>query len=106
MEKPKISSQGTLMAPLGIAQRQSTDVTAVDHPLIAQAMQFIRDHACDGINVEEVLRNIPLSRRLLEGKISQAIRFVAWTLSTQAIVNSKTTYGCLNGIHLTAQVTG
>ena len=87
MEKRKISSQGTLIAPLGIAQRQSTDVTAVDDPLIAQAMQFIREHACDGINVEDVLRNIPLSRRLLESRFRKATGKTPHQMITQRRLN-------------------
>jgi len=72
MADNKKTSQGKLLAPLGIAQRQSTDVTAVDDPLIAKAMQFIREHACNGINVEDVLKAIPLSRRLLESRFRKA----------------------------------
>jgi len=72
MAHTKKASRGKLLAPLGIAQRQSTDVTAVDDPLVAQAMQFIREHACNGINVEDVLKAIPLSRRLLESRFRKA----------------------------------
>jgi LacI family transcriptional regulator len=55
-----------LIAPLGVAARQSTDVLAVDDRAVAQAVQFIREHACEGINVGDVLRAVPLSRRVLE----------------------------------------
>ncbi len=72
MSNDKTVSPGKLLAPLGIAQRQSTDVTAVDDPLIAQAMQFIRENACNGINVEDVLRTVPLSRRLFESRFRKA----------------------------------
>jgi LacI family transcriptional regulator len=72
MSNNKTVSPGKLLAPLGIAQRQSTDVTAVDDPLIAQAMQFIRENACNGINVEDVLRTVPLSRRLFESRFRKA----------------------------------
>ena len=55
-----------LMPPLGLVLRQSTDITAVADPLVAKAIEFIRNHACDGIQVEEVLRHVALSRRMLE----------------------------------------
>lgn len=55
-----------LIAPLGIAERQSTDILAVDDRDIARAVQFIREHACEGINVADVLRAVPLSRRVFE----------------------------------------
>jgi len=54
------------MPPLGLVLRQSTDITAVADPLVAKAIEFIRNHACDGIQVEEVLRHVALSRRMLE----------------------------------------
>jgi LacI family transcriptional regulator len=60
------------MKPLGISQRQSTDVTAVSNEDVANAIRFIRDHACDGINVKDVLNHVPLSRRSLEAQFLQA----------------------------------
>ncbi len=61
-----------LMKPLGIVQRQSTDITAVSNEEIASAIRFIRDHACDGINVGDVLTHVHLSRRTLESQFLQA----------------------------------
>ncbi len=61
-----------LMKPLGIVQRQSTDITAVSNKDIAEAIRFIRDHACNGINVNDVLTHVHLSRRTLESQFVQA----------------------------------
>jgi LacI family transcriptional regulator len=52
--------------PLGVETRQSTDVFAIADPDIAAAMRFIREHACEGISVGDVLRHVPLSRSALE----------------------------------------
>ncbi len=52
--------------PLGVATRISTDVFAVDDQEISQAVRYIREHACDGIKVEDVLAAVPMSRRGLE----------------------------------------
>ena len=62
-----------LMEPLGVATRQSTDVLAIDDPDIAAAVRFIRDSACEGIDVQDVLRRVPLSRRALERRFKQII---------------------------------
>lgn len=62
-----------LMPPLGLVLRQSTDITAVADVLVAKAIQFIRDHACDGIQVTDVLRHVALSRRMLETRFVSAI---------------------------------
>jgi LacI family transcriptional regulator len=87
MSNNKKVSPGKLLAPLGIAQRQSTDVTAVDDPLIAQAMQFIRENACNGINVEDVLRTVPLSRRLFESRFRKATGKTPHEMITQRRLN-------------------
>jgi LacI family transcriptional regulator len=62
-----------LIAPLGVAARQSTDVLAVDDRNIARALQFIREHACAGINVADVLKAVPLSRRVLEQRFQRML---------------------------------
>ncbi|MBM3964890.1 MAG: DNA-binding transcriptional regulator [Planctomycetes bacterium] len=61
-----------LMPPLGIVPRQSTDILAVEDPTVAKAIQFIRAHACDGIQVTDVLQHVAMSRRMLETRFTQA----------------------------------
>lgn len=67
------SAAGQLIPPLGVAVRQSTDILAIDDPDIAAAVRFIREHACDGIQVGDVLRRVPLSRRVLESRFQKLI---------------------------------
>lgn len=62
-----------LLEPLGVEQRQSTDITAVTNPNVAAAVKFIRDHACDGIDVSHLLQHVPLSRRKLEYQFVEEI---------------------------------
>ncbi len=61
-----------LMPPLGLVRRQSTDINAVDDPSVAKALEFIRHHACDGIDVHDVLSHVALSRRMLETRFLAA----------------------------------
>lgn len=63
----------TRIAPLGVCRRQSTDVLAIDDPQIARALRFVRDHACDPIDVSDLLRVVPLSRRILETRFRQLL---------------------------------
>lgn len=60
-----------LMEPVGIVCRQSTDVLAIKDPLVARAVRFIYEHACEGINVNDVLREVPTSRRALESRFKK-----------------------------------
>jgi LacI family transcriptional regulator len=63
--------------PLSVAIRQSSDVTAIANPSIASAMRFIREHACQGIGVDDVLEHLAVSRsvvqRLFRKELGQTI---------------------------------
>jgi LacI family transcriptional regulator len=74
MRGKPVPTEATLIPPIGIAERQSTDAYALDDPDIVTAMRFIREHACDGITVADVLRVVPLSRRKLEQRFLKLVR--------------------------------
>lgn len=61
-----VSNRGVLLPPLGIAERQSTDVLAVDDPVLFDAIHYIRRYACEGIQVKDVAQRVDVSRRSLE----------------------------------------
>lgn len=61
------------VAPIGVHRRQSTDVLATDDPQVVLAVRFIRDHACEPINVADVLRAVPLSRKVLETRFRKLL---------------------------------
>lgn len=46
--------------------RQSTDVMAIDDPLVVRALRFMRLNAYRGITVLDVLQEVPVARRQLE----------------------------------------
>jgi LacI family transcriptional regulator len=54
-----------LFEPRGLVIRQSTDVTAVADPYVAQASRLIRDHAGEAISIEQLVAKIPVSRSAL-----------------------------------------
>jgi LacI family transcriptional regulator len=55
--------------PIGVSTRQSTDVVAIEDRSVASALQYIREHACRGISVQEVVQNNPVSRSTLERQV-------------------------------------
>jgi LacI family transcriptional regulator len=55
-----------LIEPLGIVTRQSTDTLCIDDPDVAAAVRFIRERACLGIRVEQIVEHVAVSRSLLE----------------------------------------
>lgn len=54
------------IAPKFVAQRLSTQVMAVEDREVARVCRFIREHACDGIDVNDISEFTSLSRRQLE----------------------------------------
>ena len=73
MRGEPVTDEATLLPPLGIAERQSTDVYAIDDPDLVTALRYIREHACEGITVSDVLRIVPLSRRKLEQRFLKLV---------------------------------
>jgi len=56
----------TFVEPSGIVTRRSTEVLAMEDRQIAAATRFIREHACEGIDVSDVLLAFPLSRSTMD----------------------------------------
>ncbi len=54
--------------PIGVVTRQSTDILAMGDKNVAAAVSYIREHACHGIGVGEVLKHAFASRSQLEKK--------------------------------------
>lgn len=59
--------------PLGLATRLSTDRIIIDDPIVSAAIRFIRNHAYDRINVEEIVKALNTSRRILENRFKKAL---------------------------------
>ena len=60
--------------PRGIITRQSTDVTAINDPVVAGAIHFIRQHACDGVSVDDVVDAANVSRSVLQRRFRDLMR--------------------------------
>ncbi|MDG3005343.1 AraC family transcriptional regulator [Paludisphaera mucosa] len=62
-----------MIPPLGVAVRQSTEITAIEEPCVAEALRYIRDNACLGIRVDDVLEHVAVSRSKLQRRFREAI---------------------------------
>jgi len=63
----------TRLPPVRVVARESTDVLSIPDADVVQALRFIRDHASRPIQVDDVLDNVPLSRRSLERKFRRSV---------------------------------
>jgi len=96
-----------LLPPQDIVVRQSSDVVAIEDQSLAAAIRFIRERACQGIAVDDVLQTTALSRSALERgcrrvlgrsptaeirrtRLAQACRLLAETDQTLAAIAART----------------
>lgn len=70
----KTHAKSEIIAPLGVMTRQSTDVVAIEDRRVAAALHFIRQNACRGISVDEVVDAVSVSRSTLERQIRKYLR--------------------------------
>jgi LacI family transcriptional regulator len=59
--------------PVGVIARKSTEVLALRDKNAAVALNYIREHACEGITVDDVLGQVFVSRSQLEHKFRRFI---------------------------------
>ena len=64
--KPESSFDWT--PPVGVIERDSTNIIATADKLVGQALRAIRDGACDGLTVKSLLDRLRVSRSQLETK--------------------------------------
>jgi LacI family transcriptional regulator len=57
--------------PLHVVTRRSTDIVALDDPVVAAALHFIHDHAGQPIDIGDVVERVLISRRALEIRFKQ-----------------------------------
>lgn len=63
--------EDVVIHPGPIVNRLSTDIYATDDPYIRVALQYIHQHLQTKISVTDIVRRVPLSRRLLEMRFKQ-----------------------------------
>lgn len=62
-----------LLEPEGVTTRLSSDVLAIPDRPIAAALRLIREQACAGLGVEELARQVGLSRSVLQRRFRAAL---------------------------------
>ncbi len=69
----KLLSEAIYIEPTGIVTRQSTDTLSIDDSDLALAIRFIREHASEPIQVEDILAEVAISRRHLERRFQELL---------------------------------
>lgn len=87
MNGEKLEPRVTLLPPVRIVPRASTDVLSIEDEDIVLAVRFIREHASEPLQVDDVLDHVPLSRRSLERRFHLLVRHSITDEIRQAHVN-------------------
>ncbi len=62
----KVPSETVYLPPLGIKSQMSTDTIAVDDPMLASVVEFLKQHAYEPITMADIMKVAPTNRRSLE----------------------------------------
>jgi len=73
-------SQPVLIPPLGLIQRQSSDVFISNDPHVSTVVRYIRQHIEVPLEVAMLLKLVPLSRRVLERRFYQRL---GWSMRAE-----------------------
>ena len=66
IRQPSMGRQQIFVPPEGIFERGSTRTVAVDDPVVAEIVRYVREHVAERFGVERLLSLFSLSRRALE----------------------------------------
>ncbi len=72
-EKLAKDQRHVLVEPEGVITRQSTDVLAIDDPEIVEAVRYVRENACLGLRIEDLVQHVHYSRSSLENKFKELL---------------------------------
>jgi LacI family transcriptional regulator len=72
-----------LIPPRSVTTRTSTDILAVEHPLVTSALRIISEHYKEAISAKQVAANIPMSYRRLHDAFQRHVghtmgAFITW----------------------------
>ena len=66
VEDPSYPGENIVIQPIAVIGRGSTGIMATKDPIVADAMRFIYQNRARKLQVADVLKHVPVSRRLLE----------------------------------------
>lgn len=85
-ENLTVEAAPIFVQPLGVAERKSTETMAVEDSMVATALAFIRERGSEGINVQNVLDYLGISRCNLQARFRKSLdRTIHGVISTTRI---------------------
>jgi LacI family transcriptional regulator len=69
----KAPQHPVLVPPGELLVRRSSDTMAIDDPVVADALRFIRQHLSEQVGVKQLLAAVPVSRSSLDARFLRAL---------------------------------
>jgi LacI family transcriptional regulator len=79
MDGRKPRRRRVVIDPMGVVTRHSTDILAIEDPVVAKAMSFVWEHASRGIKVKDVAEAATCSRATLEARFKAVLGYSVHT---------------------------
>ncbi len=73
MRDPDLPSEDVVIQPTTIVNRASSNIYATDDPYVLKSLEYIHNNLYVPLSVPDVLRQLPLSRRLFEIRFKRVI---------------------------------
>ncbi len=73
IRNPEAKGEDIMVMPSDIITRQSTDIYANNDPHIAAVLRYVHENISQKITVDDLVKRVPLSRRLLETRFKKCI---------------------------------
>jgi LacI family transcriptional regulator len=73
MKGKKWDGKDVSITPIGVKTRLSSDSLAIEDRVVAEAIRYIRENACKGKGVDDVVEHVHVSRSLLQRRFKEAL---------------------------------
>jgi len=77
---PGYKGEDIVIRPIAVVSRGSTGIMATTDPVVAEAMRYIYQNRHRKLQVADVIKQVPVSRRLLEKRVKEAIGVSIYTV--------------------------
>jgi LacI family transcriptional regulator len=66
-------TEPTRVPPRSVVVRQSSEIAAIEDPVVSAALSLIRERSCAGLQVKDVVEHMPLSHSVLQKRFRAAL---------------------------------
>ena len=95
MSGKKPPAKPTMLPPRGVITRRSTDLIASEDEEVSRAVRYIREHACNRLQVSDVLTHMGMSRASLQQRMKQIVgRTIHQEIQRVRLNRAKTCWRC------------